>query len=127
MKNFLVTGGAGFIGSNLVRALLKRGDKVRILDDLSSGRRENLAGIESDVEFVEGDLRDEATLARVVEGRDFILHQAAIPSVTRSVSEPGLTHDVNVNGTFRLFEAARAAGVQRIVFAGSSAVYGDSE
>ena len=127
MSTYLVTGGAGFIGSNLATVLVERGHTVRVLDDLSSGNRQNLAAVADDIEFIEADLRDQSALTAACAGVDFILHQAAIPSVIRSVREPGVTHDVNVNGTLRLFETAKQAGVQRIVFAGSSAVYGDSE
>ena len=123
----LVTGGAGFIGSNIVTELVARGEQVRVLDDLSSGYRANLEPLGDRVELFVGDLGDRTLLDRVVQGCDYVLHLAAIPSVVRSVEEPERTHDVNLNGTLRLFEAARAAGVRRVVFAGSSAVYGDSE
>ncbi len=124
----LVTGGAGFIGSNLVEALVARGHNVRILDDLSSGYRKNVEPFlaSGQAVFTQGDLRDRALVASLVHGCDYVLHQAAIPSVVKSVEEPGLTHDVNVNGTFGLLEEARRAGVKRVVFAGSSAVYGNS-
>ncbi len=127
MSTYLVTGGAGFIGSNLTHALVERGHTVRVLDDLSSGHLQNLSAVAADVEFINADLRDEDALIKACKGVKYILHQAAIPSVIRSVREPMVTHDVNVNGTLRLFGVARQAGVQRIVFAGSSAVYGDSE
>ncbi len=121
-----MTGGAGFIGSNLVNALVERGDNVRVIDDLSSGRTENLKDVAGQIEFFKADIRDTENLSRVLVGVDFVLHQAAIPSVSRSVDEPMLTHDVNVNGTLGLFHAARSAGVKRIVLAGSSAAYGNS-
>ncbi len=125
----LVTGGAGFIGSNLVEALVARGHEVRVLDDLSSGYRKNIEPFVASgrARFTEGDLRDSRLVASLVDGCDYVIHQAAIPSVVKSVEDPVLTHDVNVNGTFGLFEAARKAGVKRVVFAGSSAVYGNSE
>jgi nucleoside-diphosphate-sugar epimerase len=130
---FLVTGGAGFIGSNLVEALLGRGERVRVLDDFSTGRRANLARAEgwqagpARLELIEGDLRDAPSCERAVHGADYVLHQAAIPSVPRSVKDPLGTNDVNVCGTLRLLEAARAARVRRFVFASSSSVYGESE
>jgi len=127
MTTYLITGGAGFIGSNLTAALVERGATVRVLDDLSSGHRSNLDEVSSSIDLHIADLRDEAALKAACKGVDYVLHQAAIPSVIRSVREPMLTHDVNVNGTLRLFEAAKSANVRRIVFAGSSAVYGDSE
>jgi nucleoside-diphosphate-sugar epimerase len=122
----LVTGGAGFIGSNLVRSLLQRGDSVRILDDFSSpGGRERLGDVLAGVEILEGDLRDAALCARACEGADAVLHHAAVSSVARSVREPLLTHEVNAGGTLGLLLAARAGGVRRFVLASSAAVYGD--
>jgi UDP-glucose 4-epimerase len=120
----LVTGGAGFIGSHLVEGLLARGRRVRVLDDLSSGHREFLPA-HPDLELVVGDLRDEATLKRVMEGVEVVFHQGALRSVPRSVEEPFAYHDVNATGTMRLLLAARAAGVRRVVSASSSSVYGD--
>jgi len=122
----LVTGGAGFIGSALVRALLARGDEVRVIDNFSSGRRENLAGIAADVDLIEGDLRDAGALARAVEGVELIFHQAAIPSVPRSLADPIASHDVNATGTLALLAAARRAGARRLVYAASSSAYGDA-
>ena len=126
MSTFLVTGGAGFIGSNLVLALVARGHSVRVFDDLSSGYTHNLASVASQVTFQQGDIRDRAALERLMAGVDYVLHQAAIPSVVKSVEEPAVTHDVNINGTFNVLDVARLAGVKRVVFAGSSAVYGNS-
>jgi UDP-glucose 4-epimerase len=120
----LVTGGAGFIGSHLVQALLDRGRRVRVLDDFSSGRREFLPG-HPQLEVVEGDLRDPAVLAAVVRGVDVVFHQAALRSVPRSVEDPFAYHDVNATGTMRLLLAARDAGVRRVVCASSSSVYGE--
>jgi nucleoside-diphosphate-sugar epimerase len=134
LAKFLVSGGGGFIGSNLVEALLRRGDDVTVLDDFSTGRRENLspastwAGEGGGVyRLLEGDLRDAPTCRDAVDGADFVLHQAAIPSVPRSVEQPVLTNAVNVQGTLLLLEAARDAKVKRFVFASSSSVYGESE
>ena len=123
---YLVTGGGGFIGSNIVRSLLAAGQAVRILDDFSTGRRENLAGIEKDVELVEGDVRDNPTLKRALKNVRYVLHLAAIPSVVRSVEDPISTNSVNVCGTLKLLIEARDAGVERVVFSSSSSVYGDT-
>jgi nucleoside-diphosphate-sugar epimerase len=122
----LVTGGAGFIGSHLVDALLGRGYRVRVLDDLSNGRRENLAAAEGRVEFLEGDIRDSETCRRACEGASVVFHQAALGSVPRSMRDPATSLGVNVAGTANVFAAARDAGVKRVVYASSSSVYGDS-
>jgi UDP-glucose 4-epimerase len=124
---YLVTGGAGFIGSHIAEALVKRGDRVRVMDNLITGRRENLAPVADRIEFVEGDIRDYATTLRAAEGARVIFHQAAVPSVPRSVAEPALNHDINVNGTFNVLMAAREAGARRVVYAASSSAYGDTE
>ncbi len=121
----LVTGGAGFIGSHLAAHLAIRGDDVVVLDNFSTGHRENLDGIP--VQLVEGDIRDFSCLAEVMQGVDTVYHQAALCSVARSVEDPIATHTVNATGTLNIFEAARRAGVRRVVFASSSSVYGDSE
>jgi len=126
MARYLITGGAGFIGSNLAHALVAQGESVRILDDFSTGRMQNLRGIEERIDIVRGDLRDPAAVARAVQGAEFILHQAALNSIPRSIKEPGPTNAVNVTGTLLLLEAARAAGVRRLVYASSSSVYGDT-
>ena len=126
MPRFLITGGAGFIGSNLAHALVARGESVRILDDFSTGRPQNLQGIEEGIEIVRGDLRDSEAVARAVRGVEIVLHQAALNSIPRSIKEPGPTDAVNVVGTLLLLEAARAAGVRRVVYASSSSVYGDT-
>jgi nucleoside-diphosphate-sugar epimerase len=122
----LVTGGAGFIGSSLVRALLARGDRVRVLDDFSSGRRENLVDVASDVEVHVADVRDDAALERALEGIELVFHEAAIPSVPRSLADPLFNHDVSATGTLKLLVAAKRAGVRRLVYAASSAAYGDA-
>lgn len=126
-KLTLVTGGAGFIGSHLVDALLERGVYVRVLDDLSSGRRENLAGVLSRIEFLEGDICDFESCRRACEGAAFVFHQAARGSVSRSMSDPATTIAVNVAGTANVFAAAREAKVARVIYASSSSVYGDSQ
>ena len=123
----LVTGGAGFIGSNLVRELLTRGSAVRVFDDLSTGRRENLADVDVDVEVVEGDLRDPEAVARATDGVSHVFHQGAVPSVPRSVKDPLTSHEANATGTLNVLVAARDAQVERVVFASSSSVYGDAE
>jgi UDP-glucose 4-epimerase len=122
----LVTGGAGFIGSHVVRALLADGSAVRVIDNLSTGSVENLAGIRDDVAFIEADLRDARAAARATAGVEIVFHLAALPSVPRSLADPWASHDHNVNGTMRLLEAARAAGVRRVVYSSSSSVYGDT-
>jgi UDP-N-acetylglucosamine/UDP-N-acetyl-alpha-D-glucosaminouronate 4-epimerase len=124
---YLVTGGAGFIGSHIAEALVKRGDRVRVLDSLITGRRKNLSAIAGNIEFIEGDIRDYATTLRAAEGASVIFHQAAVPSVPRSVAEPALNHDINVNGTFNVLMAARESGARRVVYAASSSAYGDTE
>jgi len=123
----LVTGGAGFIGSNLAQRLLELGYHVRILDNLSTGRKDNLAEIAGDVEFIEGDIRNVATVEKAVRGMDYVFHQAALPSVPRSVADPVTSNEVNIVGTLNLLEAARRAAVRRFVMASSSSVYGESE
>jgi len=125
MRLFLVTGGAGFIGSHMVERLLSRGDRVRIADDFSSGRRENVPS-HANVEVVEGDLADADVAQRAVAGCEYVIHLAAVPSVPRSVKEPVRTHRANVDGTLNVLLAARDAKVRRVVFAGSSSVYGDA-
>lgn len=126
-KHYLVTGGAGFIGSHICTALLGRGGRVRVLDNLITGKRANLAHLGSRVEFIEGSITDPEILKQAVAGVDVIFHQAAIPSVPRSVKEPQLNHDANVNGTFNVLMAARDAGVKRVIFAASSSAYGETE
>lgn len=125
MTRFLVTGGAGFIGTNLAEALVRLGHQVRVLDNFSTGLRENLTAV-PDAELVEGDVRSYHLVREAVEGVDFVLHQAALPSVPRSVRDPITTNDVNVTGTLNVLTAARDAKVRRLVFASSSSVYGDN-
>jgi nucleoside-diphosphate-sugar epimerase len=134
VATYLVTGGGGFIGSNLVEALLARGERVRVLDDFSTGRRENLARAPEwaakgggAFELIEGDIRDAGTCRRAAAGADYVLHQAAMPSVQRSVMDPVASNAVNVAGTLNVLVAAREAKVKRLVFASSSSLYGESE
>jgi UDP-glucose 4-epimerase len=122
---YLITGGAGFIGSHIARALLQQGANVRILDNFSSGKRENLKGL--DVELIEGDLRNASHVTEAVRGVNIIFHEAAFVSVAESMEKPQECLDVNVTGASMLFEAARKANVQRVVIASSAAVYGDSD
>lgn len=124
--NFLVTGGAGFIGSHLVRGLLDRGHSVRILDDFSSGKRENLHDTIERIDVVEGDASKPEIAAKACADMEVVLHEAAIPSVPRSIDNPGASHVANANGTFQLLLAARDAGVRRFVYAASSSAYGET-
>lgn len=121
----LVTGGAGFIGSNLAEELIKQGAKVRIIDNFATGFRENLEEISGDFDFLEGDITDEAAVAKAVDGVEIVYHQAALPSVPRSVEDPLETHRVCVNGTVNLLVQSRNASVRRFVYAASSSAYGD--
>lgn len=121
----LITGGAGFIGSNIARELLAQKHQVTILDDLSTGRLENIKKFKSKINFIKGDIRNQTLLRKIFKGIDYILHQAALPSVPRSINNPLTSHDVNVNGTFRVLLAARDAKVKRIVLASSSSIYGN--
>ena len=125
MAHYLVTGGAGFIGSHLTEELVRRGERVRVVDNLSTGKLHNLAHIPG-VDFMEGDLSDASVAHRAVEGVDYVLHQAAIPSVPRSVKDPMTSHRANVDASLNVLLAARDAGVKRVVYAGSSSAYGNS-
>jgi nucleoside-diphosphate-sugar epimerase len=125
MSHYLVTGGAGFIGSHLSEELVRRGERVRVVDSLITGKRANLAHLPQ-VEFLEGDLAELAVARRAVEGVDYVLHQAAIPSVPRSVSDPITSNRANIDATLNVLVAARDAGVKRVVYAGSSSAYGDT-
>jgi nucleoside-diphosphate-sugar epimerase len=123
LANYLVTGGAGFIGSHISEALVKRGHRVRVADNFATGYKKNLR---DGVEFVEGDCADPAFAARIVEGMDYVIHQAAIPSVPRSVKDPVESNRANIDATLEMLVASRDRGVRRFVFAGSSSVYGDT-
>lgn len=122
----LVTGGAGFIGSHIVEALVPRGHRVRVLDNFYSGKRGNLRSVRDDVEVLRGDCADPAAARRAVKGVEAVLHEAAVPSVARSVKDPALSHRANATATLTMLVAARDAGVRRFVYAGSSSVYGDT-
>jgi len=125
MAQYLVTGGAGFIGSHLCEELVRRGETVRVVDSLITGKRANLAHVPG-VEFIEGDLADVAVATRAVRGVDYVLHQAALPSVPRSVEDPITSNRANIDASLNLLVAARDAGVKRVVYAGSSSAYGNS-
>ncbi len=125
MRTFLVTGAAGFIGSHIAEALVERGDRVRVLDNLSTGHRSNLGPIESHIEFIEGDVTDPTVVAKAVKGVDCVFHEAALASVPRSVEHPLDTNAACVTGTLTLLDEARKAGVRRLVYAASSSAYGD--
>lgn len=125
MALYVVTGGAGFIGSHLVEELLRRGERVRVIDSLITGHRRNLAHL-GEVEFVEGDLADADLAARGIAGADYVLHQAAIPSVPRSVKDPITSNRANIDATLSVLVAARDAGVKRVVYAASSSAYGNA-
>jgi nucleoside-diphosphate-sugar epimerase len=126
MDKFLVTGGAGFIGSNICRKLISQGCFVRVVDNLLTGKKSNLSGMVDKIEFIEADMGDSAVAAKAMEGIDVVLHQGALPSVPRSVDDPAATHRHCVNATFTLLLAARDAKVKRFVYAASSSAYGDT-
>jgi len=125
MEKYLVTGGAGFIGSNIAEELVKRGHPVKVIDNFLTGKRENVSSFLDKIEFIEGDIRDSDACNRALEGVDFVLHQAALPSVPRSIEDPLLTTEINIRGTLNILLASREAGVKGFVFASSSSVYGD--
>ena len=127
MSLYLVTGGAGFIGSNIVEALVKKGEKVRVIDNFVSGKRENLTPFLDKIELIEGDIRNLPLLKKITKGVNYILHQAALRSVPKSVGDPLPYNEVNVGGTLNVLLAAKEAGVKRVVFASSSSIYGDTE
>lgn len=121
----LVTGGAGFIGSHIAEALVRKGHRVRVVDNFASGRRENLRAVRGDAEVIEGDCSDPAVARRAVKGVEAVFHEAAVPSVARSVADPALSHRAGATATVEMLVAARDAGVRRFIYAGSSSVYGD--
>jgi UDP-N-acetylglucosamine/UDP-N-acetyl-alpha-D-glucosaminouronate 4-epimerase len=126
-KRYLVTGGAGFIGSHIVRRLVSEGELVRVVDNLSTGQLARLDDVRGSIEFVDGDLADERVSDEVIRGVDYVLHQAAVPSVQRSVYDPISTNRSNVTATLNVLESCRKAGVHRLVYAASSSAYGDTE
>src|SRR3954468_13300369 len=126
MATYLVTGGAGFIGSSIAETLLAKGERVRILDDFSTGRKSNLASLKGEVEIVEGTIVDPAIVSRAMKGVEVVFHEAAIPSVVRSVENPQASMLANVQGTTVVLDCAREAKVRRLVFAASSSAYGDT-
>src|SRR5713226_6000450 len=126
MSKYVVTGGAGFIGSALVRMLLEDGS-VAVIDNLLTGQERNLDEVRKCIELHKIDIRDAAAIAPVIRGADVVFHLAAIPSVPRSIDDPAPSHDVNLNGTFNVLRAAKEGGVRRVVYAASSSAYGDSE
>ena len=127
MTKYLVTGGAGFIGSNIAEELVNRGERVRVLDNFSTGKAKNIQPFINQIEFIEGDIRDLDVVRKAVEGVDYVLHQAALPSVPRSIDNPIKTNEVNVNGTLNVLVTSRDANVKRVVYASSSSIYGNSE
>lgn len=128
MSKYVVTGGAGFIGSALVRGLLREGaSKVVVIDNLLTGREENLDEVRSSIEYYAADIRDYDGIAAILRGADVVFHEAAIPSVPRSIKDPVPSHEVNINGTFQVLRAAAAGNVGRLVYAASSSAYGDTE
>jgi len=126
MAKFLVTGGAGFIGSNIVEKLLGLEHEVVVFDNFLTGKKSNLEELGDKIKIIEGDIRDYEAIRNAMQGIDFVLHQAALPSVPRSLADPKTTHDINVNGTFNVLLAAREAKIKRLVYASSSSVYGDA-
>ncbi len=127
MARYLVTGGAGFIGSNIAEALVKRGAQVVVLDNLSTGFEKNIAHLRNEITFVKGDIRDAETVREALAGVEYVFHEAALASVPRSIEDPVLVTDVNVRGTIVMLEESRRAGVKRFVYAASSSAYGDTE
>jgi nucleoside-diphosphate-sugar epimerase len=126
MSKYIVTGGAGFIGSNIVENLVRNGEYVRVLDNFTTGKLQNLEGLDGRIEFIKGDIRDLERVREAVKGMDYVLHQAALPSVTRSIEDPITTNDVNIAGTLNVLVAARDAKVKRVIYAASSSAYGDT-
>ena len=126
MGRYVVTGGAGFIGSHIVEELLLRNEKVAIIDNFSTGKRDNVKPFEGTAEIIDTDLADAKNLAQIIKDADYVIHQAAIPSVPKSIIDPVKSHHANVNGTLQLLVACREAGVKRVVYASSSSLYGDS-
>lgn len=127
MATYLVTGGAGFIGSSLAEELVRQGDKVRVIDDFSTGRRENLLPLEGKIELFEGSITDPELVAKAMKGVEVVFHQAAIPSVARSVEDPAASMFANVQGTTVILDGARRSGVRRVIFAASSSAYGNTK
>ncbi len=126
MAHYLVTGGCGFVGSHLVEALVEKGDRVRVFDNCSTGKTENVAHLKNQIELIDGDLRELDAVQQAVANVDYVFHQGARPSVARSVADPILSNNVNINGTLNLLVAARDAGVKRVVYAASSSAYGNT-
>lgn len=126
MAVYVVTGGGGFIGSHIVEELVSRRETVKVIDNFSTGKRENLAAFNNNAEIIEADIAEARNLADIFRGADYVIHQAAIPSVPKSIIDPGKSHHANVNGTLNVLLASRDAGVKRVVYASSSSVYGDS-
>src|SRR2546428_1566556 len=126
MARYVVTGGGGFIGSHIVEELVRRNEPVTVIDNFSTGRHENVEPFEDDAEVIEADISEARNLAQFLKGVDYVIHQAAIPSVPKSIIDPLKSHQANVNGTLRLLVACREAGVKRVVYASSSSLYGDS-
>jgi nucleoside-diphosphate-sugar epimerase len=127
MAKYLVTGGAGFIGSNIVEELVRRRQTVRVLDNFITGTKENLKPFLRDIDLMEGDIRDKKDLDKALKNIDFVLHQAALRSVPKSIDDPFTTNDINISGTLNLLVAAKAAGIKRLVYASSSSAYGDAK
>jgi nucleoside-diphosphate-sugar epimerase len=127
MSKYMVTGGAGFIGSHLVEHLLREGHEVVVVDNFATGRTENLSAFNSSIDLCQIDIRNADAITNAMQGVEYVFHQAALPSVPRSIDNPMESHDVNVTGTMNVLVAARDAGVKRVVFAGSSSAYGDVE